>query len=293
MNTQELLEATDLSESADELYNFTSPASSVIEIKTSRIVPNPAQPRKIFADRAIESLSDSIRRHGVLQPLLIRPRGDRYELIAGERRLRAAILAGLETVPCIIRRADYESSAEIAIIENLQREDLNMFEEAEAIKALVDTCGLTQETAAAHLSCSQSYIANKLRLLRLSDTLRQRILENGLTERHGRALLRLREDEERDEVISVIIKRRMNVAATEEYIENYICEKERAALKERTDRLECDLKRRLLTRDMRLFYNSIDRAVDSVRSCGISVEAKRRITDAGTVIEILVKNSAG
>ena len=289
MNTTELTTTT----LTDELYDFPECAASVIEIKTSRIVPNPAQPRKIFTDRSLETLSDSIKRHGVLQPLLVRAYGEKYELIAGERRLRAAIAAGLETVPCIIRQADSENSAEIAIIENLQREDLNMFEEAEAIKALVETCGLTQETAAAHLSCSQSYVTNKMRLLKLTGTQRCAILESGLTERHARALLRLKEDAERDEVIAVIIKRRMNVASAEEYIENYICAKERSELKEKADRLDRDFKRRLLTRDMRLFYNSIDRAVDSVRSCGISVEAKKRITSDGTVIEILVKNNAG
>lgn len=280
-------------EKENELDAFTACASSIIRIRTDKIVPNPAQPRKIFADRSLETLSDSIRRHGVLQPLLVRAYGEKYELIAGERRLRAAIAAGLDTVPCIIKQADAERSAEIAIIENLQREDLNMFEEAEAIKALVDTCGLTQETAAARLSCSQSYIANKMRLLKLTEDQRSTVLESGLTERHARALLRLKEDRERDEVIAVIVKRKMNVASAEEYIENYICAKERCELKEKADRLDRDFKRRLLTRDMRLFYNSIDRAVDSVRSCGISVEAKKRVTSDGTVIEILVKNSAG
>ena len=278
---------------ADELAAFTACASSIIKIRTDKIVPNPAQPRKIFADRALETLSDSIRRHGVLQPLLVRAYGEKYELIAGERRLRAAIAAGLDSVPCIIKQADSERSAEIAIIENLQREDLNIFEEAEAIRSLIETCGLTQETAASRLSCSQSYIANKMRLLKLTDSQRSTILECGLTERHARALLRLKEDSERDEVIAVIVKRRMNVASAEEYIENYICAKERCELKEKADRLDRDFKRRLLTRDMRLFYNSIDRAVDSVRSCGISVEAKKRLTSDGTVIEILVKSSVG
>lgn len=266
---------------------------SVIHIPPMDIIPNPAQPRRIFDPDSLKSLADSIRRVGVLCPLLVRRTENAYELIAGERRLRAALAAGLETVPCILREADFAECAHLAIIENLQREDLNMFEEAEAIKSLLTTCEMTQENAAVSLSCSQSYVANKLRLLKICETQRQRILEGGLTERHARALLRLESDAERDEIISIIVKRRMNVAAAEEYIENYLCQRERDRMKEKTARLEGDLKRRLLTRDMRLFYNSIDRAVDSVRSCGIGIESKRRVTDEGTVIEILVRNSAG
>ena len=209
-----------------------------------------------------------------------------------KKPLLITMAAGLETVPCILRDADYADSAELAIIENLQREDLSMFEEAEAIRSLLTTCGLTQESAAARLSCSQSYVANKLRLLKLPERQRRHILEGGLTERHARALLRLSSDEERDEIIEIIVKRHMNVAAAEEYIENYLCARERDRLREKADRLDRDFKRKLLSKDMRLFYNSIDRAVDSVRSCGIGIETNRRITDEGTVIEILVKNRA-
>lgn len=266
--------------------------SVVLHIPPMRIVPNPSQPRHVFDSEALDSLTDSIRRVGVICPLVVRRIEDSYELIAGERRLRAAMAAGLETVPCILRDADFADSAELAIIENLQREDLSMFEEAEAIRSLLTTCGLTQESAAARLSCSQSYVANKLRLLKLPERQRRRILEGGLTERHARALLRLSSDEERDEIIEIIVKRHMNVAAAEEYIENYLCARERDRLREKADRLDRDFKRKLLSKDMRLFYNSIDRAVDSVRSCGIGIETNRRITDEGTVIEILVKNRA-
>jgi len=264
---------------------------AVIHIPPMDIVPNPAQPRKHFDPDALSALADSIRRVGILCPLLVRAVGGTYELIAGERRLRAAMEAGLETVPCILRDADFAESAHLAIIENLQREDLNMFEEAEAIKSLLSTCEMTQESAAASLSCSQSYVANKLRLLKLGEAQRRAILEGNLTERHARALLRLETEAERDEIIGIIVKRRMNVASAEEYIENYLCQRERERLREKTARLEGDLKRKLLSRDMRLFYNSIERAVDSVRSCGIGIESKRRVTDEGTVIEILVKKS--
>ena len=162
----------------------------VVFLPARSIRPNPAQPRKIFRPEALDELSDSIRQHGILQPLSVRRSGNGYELIAGERRLRAAKLLGMAEVPCIVVEADSLRSAELAIIENLQREDLNMFDEASAISALIDLYGLTQEEVAAKLSASQSYVANKLRLLRFDDFERQVIIERRLTERHARALLR-------------------------------------------------------------------------------------------------------
>lgn len=272
------------------LYDYPVAAASVTRLPIEKITPNPRQPRKVFSDGALTSLADSIARHGVLQPLLVREVGDRYELIAGERRLRAATLAGLDRVPCIIKESDMAYSAELAIIENLQREDLNMFEEAEAIRSLIESCGMTQEIAAARLSCSQSYVANKLRLLKLPELQRRAILECGLTERHARALLRLHDNDERADAIAVIIKRGLNVAATEDYIEELLCAAERAKTAERAARYERDLRTRLLTKDMRLFYNSIDRAVKGVRDCGFDVEAKREPAEGGTVITIFVKS---
>ena len=266
-------------------------ASSITQLPVDLIVPNPAQPRKFFKREAVESLADSISRHGILQPLLVRRVCGKYELVAGERRLRAAKLAGLHSVPCIVRNYGAEDSAELAIIENLQREDLNMFEEAEAIRALIELCSMTQETAASHLSCSQSYIANKLRLLKLPVEQRETILASALTERHARALLRIKDDEARAEAIAYITERGLNVAAAEDYVENLLCAAERAAVAERAGRIERDFRRQLLTRDMRLFYNSIDRAVNSVRDCGFSVESTRKATADGTVISILIKNA--
>ena len=174
----------------------TDPTERVHKIPVCRILPNPAQPRKYFDSDETLRLADSIRRHGILQPLCVRKPisvgdlddyGGVYELIAGERRLRAAKLLGMAEVPCIVVEADSLRSAELAIIENLQREDLNMFDEASAISALIDLYGLTQEEVAAKLSASQSYVANKLRLLRFDDFERQVIIERRLTERHARA----------------------------------------------------------------------------------------------------------
>lgn len=271
-----------------KLSDFPVAALSVVQIDISRILPNPSQPRVVFSKERIEALADSIAHHGVLNPLLVRRVGDVYELIAGERRLRASKLAGLEAVPCIIRESDEADSAILAIIENLQREDLNMFEEADAIRSLIETCGLTQESAAVHLSCSQSYVANKLRLLKLLPLERRAILECGLTERHARALLRLHDKDVRADALEVIIRRRLNVAGTEEYVEEVLCAMARAESREKAERFERDVRRRLLSRDMKLFYNSIDRAVESVRECGFKVESSREAVDGGTKISIYV-----
>ncbi len=271
------------------LYDFPIAGTSVINLPVAKIIPNPAQPRKIFTSSALESLADSISRHGILQPLLVRDNGELYEIIAGERRFRAAIMAGLDTVPCIIKKSDNRSSAELAIIENLQREDLNMFEEAEAIQKLIDTCNITQDAAALHLSCSQSYIANKLRLLKLPLLQRHAIIECGLTERHARALLRVHDNDDRADILAVVIKRKLNVAATEDYIENHLCQKEQFLHAQKAARIEKDIKRKLLSKDMRLFYNSIDRAVTSVRDCGFSVDQTREVSEDGTLISIFIK----
>ncbi len=273
-----------------ERLDGTVAAQSVIYVSPSSITPSPVQPRRNFDTAALEALADSIRRVGVLCPLLVRRTQTGLELIAGERRLRAALLVGLESVPCILRDAEPDECARLAIIENLQRENLNMFEQAQAIRSLAEACGMTQESIAESLSCSQSYVANKLRLLRLEPDERQRILDGGLTERHARALLRL-EGELRAEALDTVERKHMNVAATEEYVERLLCRRERERSAARVENVERELKRRLLSRDMRLFYNSIDRAVESVKSCGIEVEATRRGTDEGVVIEIFVPAS--
>ncbi len=273
-----------------ERLDGTVAAQSIIYVSPSSITPSPVQPRRSFDSAALEALADSIKRVGVLCPLLVRRTQTGLELIAGERRLRAALLVGLESVPCILRDAEPDECARLAIIENLQRENLNMFEQAQAIRSLAETCGMTQESIAESLSCSQSYVANKLRLLRLEPDERQRILDGGLTERHARALLRL-EGELRAEALDAVERKHMNVAATEEYVEKLLCKHERARAAARVENVERELKRRLLSRDMRLFYNSIDRAVESVKSCGIEVEATRRGTDEGVVIEIFVPAS--
>ena len=189
--------------------NHEIPASSpVFQIKIDEIRPNRAQPRAEFDNNSIIRLADSIRRYGILQPLTVRKNDSDdnypYELIAGERRLRAARSLGYFTVPCIIIEADERLSAEMAIIENLLREDLNMFEQAYGFRQLIDNYGLTQEDVARKMSLSQSAIANKLRLLKLSYEEQRLITETGLTERHARALLKVDDQSLRLEIIKYV-----------------------------------------------------------------------------------------
>lgn len=188
-------------------------------LPVEQIAPNPHQPRREFAPGPLAELAESIRRHGIIQPLSVRRRDDGWELIAGERRLRAAKLAGLQTVPCLEMQVDEQDSAILALIENIQRRDLHYLEEAAAIAAYLRQSGSTQEEAAALLGRSPSALANKLRLLRLSPDCCRLLTEHDLTERHARALLRLEDEEERLNALHHIIRQHLNVAQTEQYID--------------------------------------------------------------------------
>jgi ParB family chromosome partitioning protein len=254
----------------------------------ARILPNPAQPRRHFEREALLSLSESIRRHGILQPPVVRPLGGgHYELIAGERRLRAASLAGLEEIPCLVRESKEEESAALAILENLQRKDLDMFEEAAALSALAERYGLTQAEIGAKLSVSQSYVANKLRLLRLSEGAKEILREGNLTERHARAVLRLPE-EERMEALAYMAKGSLNVAAAEAYVERRLSEKEASEQKEGKR-----ARGRGIIKDIRLFYNSLDRAVNLVKEAGIGVISERTERDDCIELRIRIEKPRG
>ncbi len=254
-------------------------------IPINRICANPAQPRKTFEDNAILRLADSLKQYGMLQPLSVRRimdeghlEGGLFQLVAGERRLRAATLIGMTHVPCLIINADSKKSAELAIIENIQRENLNMFEQANAIAALIRIYDMTQEQIAERLSCSQSYIANKLRILRLSARERDIIMKNGLTERHARAVLRITDADKRCEVLGQIASRALNVAATEEFVEKVLSASGRASVK-----------RKGVIRDLRLFYNSIDKAVNSLKSAGITAVTRKSDTNNEITLTITIK----
>ncbi len=263
------------------------------EVEIQDIVIPDGRIRQVAYDESLRALAESIREHGVLEPILVRRDSSSardnpiYQLIAGERRLRAAEVAGLSAVPCVSIEANEVDAAVIAIIENLHREDLNIFEEATAIGSLIGLSGMTQEQCARRLSVSQSYVANKLRLLRFSNEERELILQNGLTERHARALLRLSEREERLRVISIFIERNMNVAAAEEYVESLLCAEARGT-EIRSKPPKSEQRHKLIIKDIRIFYNSIDHAVDIIKKCGIPVESTRRETENGTLISILL-----
>ncbi len=268
----------------------------VREVEISEIRVPDGRFRRIRCDESLAALAESIREHGIIEPLIVRRvlgiGGEaEFTLVAGERRLRAAEMAGLTTVPVVSVEAGEVDAAILAIIENLHREDLSMFEEAASIQSLISLTGMTQEACAKKLSVSQSYVANKLRLLRLSDGEQEKIEENGLTERHARALLRLEDEEERGEVLSIIIKREMNVSRTEEYIEDIICAKSRMAERESKPK-GSEQKRKLVIRDIRLFYNSIDHAVDVIKKSGIPVESTRKEVEEGVLISILLPKKA-
>lgn len=200
--------------------------SKVVQLKTDDIRPNRAQPRAEFEQNSIIRLADSIRRYGILQPLTVRVSDPEdiygYELIAGERRLRAAKMLGYLTVPCIIMEVTEQVSAELAIIENLLREDLNMFEQAYGFKKLIENHHLTQEEVARRMSLSQSAVANKLRLLKLNYEEQKLILETDLTERHARAILRLENNGKRIDAIRYISDNRLNVQTSERYVEDLL-----------------------------------------------------------------------
>ena len=192
--------------------------NEIVRINIDKVIPNIYQPRKYFNEEAIEELSQSIKQHGIIQPLTVRKRGEVYELVAGERRLRAAKLANLETVPCNIVDITDSESAEIALLENLQREDLNYIEEAEAYYNLINDHNFTQDELAKRMGKKQSTIANKLRLLKLSSEVRKICLENKLTERHARALLTIPREDLQLKIVQKIIKDGLNVKKTEELI---------------------------------------------------------------------------
>lgn len=270
----------------------------VREVEIASIIVPEGRFRRIAYDDSLRSLADSIHEHGIIEPLLVRRElgsssvSPKYILIAGERRLRAAEILGMATVPCISIETGEIDAAILAIIENLHREDLNIFEEAAAITSLINLSGMTQEQCARRLSVSQSYIANKMRLLKLSADERELILENSLTERHSRALLRLDPGEERIKVLNTMIERKMNVATAEEYVESLICAEARAnEIKAKAAKGE--QRQKIIIKDIRLFYNSIDHAVDIIKKSGIPVESSRKETDNGTLISILLPKNVG
>ena len=257
----------------------------IVYLRTGDIYPNPVQPRKQFDSGALEELSLSIKNYGILNPLTVRCRGGRYELVAGERRLRAAKLAGLDEVPCIMLDVNMEDASLIALIENLQRRDLDFIEEATGISQLIRMFGMSQEEAARRLGKSQSAVANKLRLLRLPSDVLDALRANGLTERHGRALLRLPDANAQRAALQYIIDNGLTVAATDEYIELLLTE----PAEERQDAAEP--KRTFVLKDVRIFLNSLSKSLDLMKQGGIDAGMKREETEDSLILTISIPKS--
>lgn len=254
---------------------FLSSRVRYIPINTVR--PNPQQPRRSFDETALWELADSIRAYGILQPLTVRDRGGFYELVAGERRLRAARIAGLREVPCLVAEVGEEDAALLALIENLQRRDLDYMEEAAAIARLIGRYGLSQQQAADKLGKSQPAIANKLRLLRLAPPVIDCLRQYGLTERHARTLLRLTDPEQQLAAARHMGQRGLNVAQAEQYVDALTAENRTAPPQRRPT---------YIIKDVRLFLNSVERGVRLMQSAGVGAEVGRRDTEEEILLTI-------
>lgn len=252
-----------------------------ISIKTEDILPDINQPRKTFDQYELDLLADSIRQNGIIQPLTVRPDlSGRYILIAGERRLRAARQIGLKKVPCIIHRTDEMTAAFYSIIENLQRQNLSVFEEAEAINRLIIDYGISHSEVAEQLGLAQSTLSNKLRILKLDTNMRNRLVAARLTERHARALIRLPE-EKREDVLNYILAQGLTLSESEKYIDNI--------LEEKFTVNEKRLKKKSAIGDIRIFSNSLSRLLETMASSGINAQKERY--DRKEYIEFRIKIS--
>ncbi|NLK35547.1 MAG: nucleoid occlusion protein [Gracilibacteraceae bacterium] len=258
-----------------------SDSKVIISIPIDEIAPNPYQPRKEFNGSSLEDLAASIKEYGVLQPINVRKIGERgYELISGERRLRASKLAGESHIPALIIEVIEQDSAVIALIENLQREDLNFIEEAEGYYNLINDHGMTQEELARKVGKKQSTIANKLRLLKLKDSIKKKVLENELTERHARALLKLPDDTLQEKALNRIIKRNLNVKKTEELVEKMLDEVAASAEKPKKKRIKGKM-------NYNIYINTLKNACKEMLKAGCRVEYNQ--IDRGELIEVTVK----
>ena len=244
--------------------------SRLAEISIDALQAGVHQPRKMFAKEELDSLAASIRENGILQPLLVRRCSDGFEVIAGERRLRAAKLAGLNTVPCMVVEMEEQDAAVCSLLENLQRQDLSCFEEAEGIARLIVEFGMTQTQAAERLGKQQSTIANKLRLLRFSPQERSLIARYQLSERHARALLRMEDETTRLQLLREIGEKELTVAKTEARVEQLLSGQK--AGKKPSNAI-------VVVKDVRIFFNTVAHALDLMRRSGINASEEQNETD--------------
>ena len=254
--------------------------SRIMFLSVDSIVPNPNQPRTQFSQPELEELAASIRSLGVLQPLTVRKQNNQWELVAGERRLRAAKLAGLTEVPCLSIQVDSQSSSLLALVENLQRRDLDFWEEALALRRLTDVYHLSQEETAQRIGKSQSAVANKLRLLKLSPEALTILRDGGCTERHARALLRLENRTMREAALARIVGERLTVAQTEALVEQLLASQPKRN------------RPTFIVKDVRLFLNTITRSLDLMRSAGVDAQCSREDTDEAICLTIHIPRRA-
>ena len=244
----------------------------VVFLPPRSIRPNPNQPRTVFTEEALDELAESIRRHGILQPLSVRRTGGGYELIAGERRLRAGIQAGLTEIPCIVMQMDDRESGLVALVENLQRQDLDYIEQARGIRTLIEKFSMSQEQAARLLGLSQSAVANKLRLLRHSGEVLEALRKAGLSERHARALLQLPHEQQKLEALQVIARQNMSVARAEQYIRQLLTTPEPKPP----------------SANVGAFLKHISRSLGRIQESGIPAVSERLETDSQIVLTITI-----
>lgn len=256
---------------------------AMCKVSVEEIIPNPYQPRKLFNDEALQELAASIREHGVIQPLLVRRIENRLELIAGERRLRASKLAGLAEVPVIIKEIDDKEMAELAMLENLQREDLHYLEEAQGFQHLISQFSFTQEELAKRLGKKQSTIANKLRLLKLSGDVQTILVDDNLTERHARALLKVENEFRQKEILDAVRQKNLNVRETEDLIEEIIDDISREMSKNAPKQSFVRV-----IRDIRIFVNTINTVVGDMKKAGLKVKMTQNQDDNYITINLKI-----
>lgn len=275
----------DADESEVAVINFVlNKENKISEIPIIKIRPNKSQPRRVFNEDELSALARSIRENGILQPITVRRMSaTEYELIAGERRLRASALAGLRKIPCIVIKCSDKESAVFALLENLQRSDLGFFEEARGISKLIQRFGLTQEEAARKLGKSQSTIANKLRLLRLTYEEQEWIINAGLTERHARALLRIENEELRREALSKIISDNLNTQQTDTLVGIMLNSLEKPVIRQKGSS-------KVVIKDVRIFVNTINKAIDTMRLAGIEAQSNKTVNESFIEYTIRIPN---
>ena len=257
-------------------------ASRVMFLPVDAIAPNPYQPRQTFAREELDELAQSIRALGVLQPLTVRKGEGGWELVAGERRLRAARLAGLDRVPCLSVRVDGQTTSLLALVENVQRTDLDFWEEALALRRLLDTFHLSQEEAARRVGKSQSAVANKLRLLRLPPEVLARLRAGGFTERHARALLKLEGSPLLEQAVDLLEAEQFTVAQTEALVESLLSPAPDAPRK----------KPLFVLKDVRLFLNTLKRSMELMRSAGVNAQCRREDREDAILLTISIPRAA-